>query len=96
MNGVTFEWDLTKAVANLRKHGVPFEEAVSVFRDVLARILDDPDHSLSESREIIVGRSDKERLLLVAFVERNDRIRIISARRATPSERKDYEEGHEH
>lgn len=87
-----FEWDLQKAEENLKNHGVPFEEAVTVFRDPLARILDDPDHSQDEHHEIIVGHSDKQRLLLVSFVERSPRVRIISARRATRRERHDYEQ----
>lgn len=87
-----FEWDSRKAEANRRKHGVAFEEASAVFADPLARIFDDPDHSLREQREIIVGRSSKARLLLVAFTERGDRVRIISARPATRRERQFHEE----
>lgn len=92
MSQLTFEWDPKKAAGNLRKHGVSFEEAVSVFRDALARIHDNPDRSASEFREIIVGHSDRRRLLVVAFTEREGRMRVISARRATRLERKDYEE----
>jgi len=91
MNPV-FEWDSGKAAANIRKHGVTFEEAITVFSDPLARVFDDPDHSLRERREIIIGQSSKERLLLVSFTERADRIRIISARTATRSERQAHEE----
>jgi uncharacterized protein len=71
---------------------VTFEEACTVFGDPLARIHDDPDHSTSESREIIVGRSSRGALRLVCFVERTEAIRLISARRATASERHDYQE----
>jgi hypothetical protein len=87
-----FEWDEDKAEANRKKHGVSFEEAASVFADPLAAIFDDEAHSTEEQREIIVGHSDKNRLLLVCFTERAGAIRIISARRATNRERKDYEE----
>lgn len=87
-----FEWDRQKAEENRKSHRVSFEEAVTVFRDPLARIFDDPEHSQDERREIIVGHSDKQRLLLVSFVERPRRVRIISARRATRRERHDYEQ----
>ena len=88
---VQFTWDPKKAEANLRKHGVSFPEGISIFIDPLARIHDDPSHSAQEPREIIVGHSDRGRLLLVSFTERNGQIRIISARRATRHERQDYE-----
>jgi uncharacterized DUF497 family protein len=87
-----FEWDAEKAEANLRKHRVSFEEASTVFGDPLALIFDDEAHSLDEFREIIIGHSDRNRLLLVSFTERSPKIRIISARRATKTERRDYEE----
>jgi len=87
-----FTWDPTKAASNLRKHGVSFEEALTVFGDPLARIHDDPLHSERERREIIVGHSTRGRLLLVYFTERPGVIRLISARRATRLERQDYEE----
>ena len=87
-----FEWDPRKAEANLKKHGVSFEEAASVFRDALAWIFDDPDHSPSEDREIIVGRSFAGRLLLVSFTERDEAIRLISARQTGARERQKYEE----
>lgn len=87
-----FEWDDAKAAANLAKHGVGFDEALTVFADVLARIFDDPDHSNDELREIIVGFSSKPRLLVVGFTERPGRVRLIHARRATKSERKRHEE----
>ena len=88
-----FEWQASKAAANVRKHRVSFEEAAAVFADPLARILDDPDHSADESREIIVGHSTRQRLLIVSFAERDGTIRIISARAATKRERHDYEQG---
>ncbi len=87
-----FEWDPEKAAANLTKHGVSFEEALTVFSDPLARIFDDEDHSNEEEREIIVGHSPKQRLLLVCFTARDTAIRLFSARRATKKERQDYEE----
>lgn len=87
-----FEWDAHKALINRMKHGVSFEEAVTVFADPLARIFDDPDHSIAEAREFIVGWSRNHRLLLVCFTERGDNVRIISARKTTKLERQDYEE----
>jgi uncharacterized protein len=88
-----FEWDQHKARLNLRKHGVTFVEAASVFGDPLARIFGDAEHSGQETREIIVGHSSQRRLLLVCFTELfEDQIRIISARRATKLEQHDYEE----
>jgi hypothetical protein len=90
---VRFEWDPRKAASNIRKHGVSFEEASTVFDDPLAVIFDDIDHSDTEPREIIIGQSVLQRLLLVHFTERiRDLIRIFSARQATPRETKDYEE----
>ena len=83
-----FEWD----EANERKHRVSFAEAATVFGDPLAASFDDADHSAQERREIIVGHAENGRLLVVSFVERGSVIRIISARRATPHERRDYEE----
>jgi uncharacterized protein len=90
--GFHFEWDKQKAATNLRKHGVSFDEARTVFSDPLARIFDDPDHSISEPREIIIGRSVTQQLLIVSFTERGAAIRIISARLATKREQQDYEE----
>jgi uncharacterized DUF497 family protein len=87
-----FEWDPKKAAANLAKHGVSFEEALTVFSDPLARIFDDEDHSSEEQREIIIGHSVKDRLLLVCFTARETAIRLFSARPATKRERQDYEE----
>ena len=91
--GYEFEWDREKAVANARKHGVSFEEATTVFGDPLAMNKPDPDHSEGESRFILLGRSDRYRLLVVAYGERPPRTRIISARSAARRERKRYEEG---
>jgi uncharacterized protein len=88
-----FEWDPRKAGSNSRKHKVSFEEAVSVFADPLSSTISDPVHSHDEDRYAMIGSSPKGRLLVVVFTERGGRIRIISARRATARERKDYEEG---
>jgi len=88
-----FEWDPAKALSNIRKHGVSFDEAVTVFKDPLAFIFDDETHSEQEHREIIIGMSTLRRMILVCFVERiEDVVRIISARPATRQEIKDYEE----
>jgi uncharacterized DUF497 family protein len=88
-----FEWDKSKADANFQKHGVTFEEASSAFANPLAAIFEDDAHSEGEPREIIVGHSFENRLLLVCFVEHDLTVRIISARLATAKERKDYEKG---
>jgi uncharacterized protein len=87
-----FEWDIDKANSNKKKHGVAFEEAETVFTDPLALIFDDEWHLKSEPREIIIGHSDENRLLLVCFTERGNVTRIISAREATKTERRNYEE----
>jgi uncharacterized protein len=90
---LSFEWDRRKAASNLRKHGISFDEASTVFRDQLACIFDDEGHSAQEHREFIVGHSTKLRLLLVCFTEKAENIvRIVSARLATRGERQDYEE----
>jgi len=89
---VKFEWDLKKAAFNLSKHGVAFEEALTVFGNPLAKIFDDEDHSIEEQREIIIGHSVNNRLLLVCFTAQQESIRIFSARKATKQEQKDYEE----
>ncbi|MGI9055524.1 MAG: BrnT family toxin [Pyrinomonadaceae bacterium] len=87
-----FEWDEKKAESNIEKHGVSFEEAETVFGDVLARLFDDEKHSIRERRNGIIGHSINNRLFIVSFTERtNDIIRIISAREATPKERRKYE-----
>jgi hypothetical protein len=92
MDAPTFEWDPAKAAANAKTHGVSFEEAVTVFQDPLAKVVPDPDHSESERREILIGHSAQVRLLLVAFTDRQGKIRLISARQVTRRERRDYEE----
>jgi uncharacterized protein len=89
---LVFEWDPVKATSNRRKHGVSFEDALTVFGDPLARIFPDEDHSISEEREIIIGHSAPGRLLVVGFTSRSASIRIVSARPASRYERKDYEE----
>lgn len=87
-----FDWDPQKAASNLTKHGVGFDEAETVFGDLLAAIFPDEDHSVDEKREIIIGYSDRERLLVISFTERSDDLmRIISARRADPDERRKHE-----
>jgi uncharacterized DUF497 family protein len=88
-----FEWDTAKAASNVRKHGVSFDEAGSVFLDQLAVSGPDPDHSVGESRYITFGMSSLGRLLAVSHTYRPGAIRIISARRVTRAERKIYEEG---
>ncbi len=87
-----FEWDSDKAASNQKKHHVSFEDAATVFADPLAAIFDLEVHSEEEQREIIIGHSAKNQLLVVCFTERAGAIRIISARRATKRERRDYEE----
>jgi uncharacterized DUF497 family protein len=89
---VQFEWDQPKAITNSKKHNVSFEEATTVFANPLAVIFDDEAHSINEPREIIVGHSQQNRLLLVSFTERSGSVRIISARLATRKEREDYEQ----
>ena len=87
-----FEWDPQKAAGNLAKHGVPFEEAATVFGDPLGRITSDPRHSEDEERFVLLGLSEQQRLIAVMFVEREEVIRIISARQAIPRERREYEQ----
>lgn len=90
---MTYEWDAVKAAANVRKHRITFEEAASVFLDPSALTFWDPDHSEEEDREITIGRSGRQRVLFVAHTARESRVRIISARRATRQEERQYEEG---
>ncbi|MBI3622037.1 MAG: BrnT family toxin [Nitrospirae bacterium] len=90
--GLIFEWDEVKAGSNLRKHGISFEEAATVFGDYLSLTIADPQHSEGEERFVIIGRSHRGRTLVVVHTERGDRMRIISARLATPRERRAYEE----
>ena len=87
-----FEWDPRKAEINQRKHDVSFSEASSVFGDDFAVTVPDPDHSKNEDRFITIGQSNRGRFLMVAHTDRGDRIRIISARELTKTERKEYEE----
>lgn len=87
-----FEWDPQKARSNASKHDVSFDEASTVFGDPLADSYDDPDHSKSERRFIIIGHSDKNRLLFVSHTSNEKVVRIISAREVTSGERKEYEE----
>jgi uncharacterized DUF497 family protein len=89
---VIVEWDNRKAAANLRKHGVSFEEAVTALEDTLAVTYRDPDHSEDELRFLTFGVSSTGRILVVAHTERAEAIRLISARPATRSERRAYEE----
>ena len=87
-----FEWDEDKAKANVKKHKVDFGEAATVFGDFLSRTFPDPGHWLDEDRFITIGISDRGRVLIVSHTDRAERTRIISARKATPRERKVYEE----
>ena len=89
---MSFEWDKKKAVSNLRKHGVSFEEASTALRDSFSATAHDPDHSEDEDRFVTLGVSSIGRLLAVAHTERGNNIRIISARLAIKSERQIYEE----
>jgi uncharacterized DUF497 family protein len=86
-----FEWDDQKSARNLAKHDVSFYEAATVFGDPLAMTYYDPDHSQDEDRFLTFGHSDAGHLLVVSHTDRDDRVRIISARRATRRERKAYE-----
>lgn len=86
-----FEWEPEKAEQNLRKHGVTFTEAMTVFGDPLEVTIPDPDHSEGEFRSLSLGRSETDRLLVVSYTERGSLVRIISAREATPKERREYE-----
>lgn len=88
-----FEWDIAKAESNLQKHGVSFEEAATVFFDPLSLTISDPLHSSEQNRFVTTGLSNQQRQLVVVHSEGDDRIRIISARLATSSERKKYESG---
>lgn len=88
-----FEWDERKAAENLKKHGVSFAEASTVFGDPLSVTISDPLHSADEDRFVILGISNQQRLLIVVHTYRNNKIRIISARIATPRERRQYERG---
>ena len=88
----SYEWNESKSRRNRAAHGVAFEEAVSAFGDCRGLIVDDPRHSRDEPRYALIAQSERRRTLVVMFTERGDRIRVISARRATPTERRQYEE----
>jgi uncharacterized DUF497 family protein len=88
-----FQWNPDKAGSNLQKHGVSFEEAVTIFGDPLAITISDPDHSVGEFRFLTIGFSRLQRLLVVSHTDRDNQIRLISARLATRKERKSYESG---
>jgi uncharacterized protein len=90
---VEYEWDEEKAKLNLKKHGVDFDEAATVFDDLFYVDFYDPKHSIEEHRFLIIGESDRQRLLIISYLERDDKIRIISARELTPQERRNYEHG---
>lgn len=89
---IPFEWDEEKAEINIKKHKVGFEEAKSVFGDPFSITVDDPDHSKEEQRFIDIGKSASGKLLVVVYTERGSKIQIISCRKATPAERRKYEE----
>jgi uncharacterized protein len=91
MKNSEFEWDDDKAKRNLKKHGVSFEEAATIFNDPRIATISDPDHSEDEERFVSLGMSFIQRLLSVIHTERNERTRLISARKATKTERKTYE-----
>ncbi|HEY9693826.1 MAG TPA: BrnT family toxin [Oculatellaceae cyanobacterium] len=88
-----FQWDRDKASSNAKKHGVSFEEAVTVFGDPLALTISNPDHSVGELRLLTTGHSRWQRLLVVSHTEREGEVRLISARLATRQERRNYESG---
>ena len=87
-----FEWDPAKAIVNVEKHKVTFDEAASAFRDPLSLTVPDPDHSEGEYRYLLLGVSNASRMIVVSHTERSGRIRIIGARPAVPKERRDYEQ----
>jgi uncharacterized DUF497 family protein len=89
-----FEWDEEKDLLNRKKHGVSFSEASSVWDDHFNIEFFDPDHSFDEDRFLMVGESSNNRLLIISFAERKNRIRIITARELTPAERRTYEHGY--
>jgi uncharacterized DUF497 family protein len=90
---VILEWDPGKTAANAAKHGVDFHEAGTVLNDPLSTTFPDPDHSIDEQRYLTIGSSLSRRILVVAHTDRGEVVRLISARRATPSERRFYEQG---
>ena len=88
-----YEWDPKKGAANRRKHDISFDDAASVFLDPLALTFSDASHSVEEQRGVTIGHTKRHQVVFVAHCQRGDRVRIISARRATPRERRQYEEG---
>jgi hypothetical protein len=90
---VKFQWDAKKATSNLRKHGVSFDEASTVFGDPLAATIPDPEHSVDETRLVTVGHSARGRVIVVVHADRGEDVRLISARRATAREKTKYAEG---
>jgi len=90
--GVRFEWDPAKDASNQNKHGVSFEEATTVFGDPLTVTVDDPDHSHEELRFLTLGFSVRNRLIVVVHTDRGEVLRVVSARHATPTERRIYEQ----
>ena len=91
MEDFEFEWDEEKATSNLKKHGISFEEGATIFNDPEIATISDPDHSRDEERFISIGVSVQKRLLVIIHTFREERIRIISCRKATNTERKTYE-----
>lgn len=89
---MNFEWEPHKSASNLRKHAISFSEAVTIFNDELSITVSDPDHSKEEDRYITIGWSNRARLIMVSHTDRNNHVRIISARELTQVERKAYEE----
>lgn len=89
---LSFEWDSTKANKNIKIHGVSFDEASTAFKDTLSLTIYDPLHSGDEHRQILIGISYQNRLLVIVHTDRGDKIRIISARKASKHERNQYEE----
>jgi uncharacterized DUF497 family protein len=91
--GLSFEWDDNKAHENLKRHGVSFEESSTIFGDPLSLTIDDPLHSIEEDRFVTIGLSHLGRIVVVVHAESGDNIRIITARLATPRERRAYGKG---
>jgi uncharacterized DUF497 family protein len=91
--GLKFEWDRRKAASNNKKHGVSFEDAATAFGDPLSVTIHDQKHSNDEDRFLLLGETQDKKLVVVAHTDRNDTIRIISARPATGREREEYEKG---
>ena len=89
---INFIWDKNKAKLNFVKHNLSFEEAATVFADPLAFVFDDVEHTRTEQRALIIGHTSKSKVIIVSFTERDQHIRIISARKATKKEKQDYEE----